>query len=594
MSTMMLFAGQAFAEDVVINFDNDYATLFPTLTGTSSNDSHDGDFTGPTTSTAVSGVTVTVAPAEGAKTPSRIWEKSPRLRMYSGTFTVTGTSITKIVFDAPKWTSVAAETGTLTDKTWVGEANEVVFTIGGNTQLKNITVTLGGEVIDPGEIEKVLVSDPMTDGLGNFTIDDKVLPEGLSYVWKSNNYGAVASAFYNGTSYETESWLISNVIDLTNATETKLSFSQALNKFSSIDAAKSQTAILMSVNGGEWQAVEGITYPDSLGWTYVENNINIASVADGQKVQFAFKYTSNAESAGTWEIKPFEIKGKGEATIEPGEAPEAKVKVASIARLLALGADTEDVELTLTDAKVLFNDGNYIYVRENGAAICFYQINAVKSLFKNNAVINGTIRLDYQVYKLLPEVKANNYTSADALIVTESEEEAMPVPATVTSIDEGENVCDLVTVTADLRRELKYKTDSLGVVVTDSVGNPVVSSTTYWLDDEEASIVVVNNGKNLKALAEEGVKTITVTGIVNTSNNAYQLKLTKNAEKAGDGPEPGIPGDVNGDGSVDVADISSIISVMAGTAEYDTADVNSDGTVDVADISSVISIMAGN
>jgi len=60
-------------------------------------------------------------------------------------------------------------------------------------------------------------------------------------------------------------------------------------------------------------------------------------------------------------------------------------------------------------------------------------------------------------------------------------------------------------------------------------------------------------------------------------------------------PDSGsIKGDVNGDGTVDVADISAIISVMAGTATYNAADVNGDGSVDVADISNVISIMAGN
>ena len=60
-------------------------------------------------------------------------------------------------------------------------------------------------------------------------------------------------------------------------------------------------------------------------------------------------------------------------------------------------------------------------------------------------------------------------------------------------------------------------------------------------------------------------------------------------------PDSGsIKGDVNGDGTVDVADISAIISDMAGTSEYVAADVNGDGTVDVADISNVISIMAGN
>ena len=53
--------------------------------------------------------------------------------------------------------------------------------------------------------------------------------------------------------------------------------------------------------------------------------------------------------------------------------------------------------------------------------------------------------------------------------------------------------------------------------------------------------------------------------------------------------------DVNGDGTVDVADISTVISVMAGdvSGAFGTAaDVNGDGTVDVADIASVISEMA--
>ena len=54
-----------------------------------------------------------------------------------------------------------------------------------------------------------------------------------------------------------------------------------------------------------------------------------------------------------------------------------------------------------------------------------------------------------------------------------------------------------------------------------------------------------------------------------------------------------LAGDVNLDGTVDVADVSAIISVMAGVANYPEADVNVDGTVDVADISAVITIMAG-
>ncbi len=54
-------------------------------------------------------------------------------------------------------------------------------------------------------------------------------------------------------------------------------------------------------------------------------------------------------------------------------------------------------------------------------------------------------------------------------------------------------------------------------------------------------------------------------------------------------------GDVNGDGVVDVADISSIVSVMSGNKgdiDIADADVNKDGAVDVADIATVISKMA--
>ena len=63
-----------------------------------------------------------------------------------------------------------------------------------------------------------------------------------------------------------------------------------------------------------------------------------------------------------------------------------------------------------------------------------------------------------------------------------------------------------------------------------------------------------------------------------------------------------MEGDVNGDGSVDVADIATVIDIMAGktpdsippgTDPYMVADVNKDGNVDVADIAFIITVMAG-
>ena len=158
MALLAVFGmGNAMAQGVEINFDDDYATLFPTLPGVSQSAnadqgieaSNDGDFNEATTSTAVGGFTVTVsAKDEGISNANRIWGASPRLRMYSGTFTVKGSGIKQIEFVAStNKFNLSTTTGTLTEKVWKGNANEVVFTVGGNTQLNKIVIN--GEDITP-------------------------------------------------------------------------------------------------------------------------------------------------------------------------------------------------------------------------------------------------------------------------------------------------------------------------------------------------------------------------------------------------------------------------------------------------------------
>ena len=103
----------------------------------------------------------------------------------------------------------------------------------------------------------------------------------------------------------------------------------------------------------------------------------------------------------------------------------------------------------------------------------------------------------------------------------------------------------------------------------------------------------------------EEVQTINVplTEEVSTLQDFVYFVLTS-AENAlihswqfgGASTHPDTKGDVNGDGDIDVADIATVISVMAegDTNPYrQTADVNADGEVDVADIATIISIMAG-
>ena len=76
----------------------------------------------------------------------------------------------------------------------------------GQNGLKNAAAfELSGEGVEPGpqpgsnDFEAAL-----TDNQGAWTFVDKILPEGLSYVWaQSSSYGMKASAYANGTKYVT-------------------------------------------------------------------------------------------------------------------------------------------------------------------------------------------------------------------------------------------------------------------------------------------------------------------------------------------------------------------------------------------------------
>ena len=160
VALMAMFIGNAFGQGTTFDFDNDYAKLFPTLTGTSANNSHDGDFTAATTSTAVDGFTVTVSAAdEGVTNANRIWSSTPRLRMYSGTFTVKGNGIKKIEFTHKDGNfNFTTETGKLEGKIWTGEANEVVFKCSKNTQINKIVINGDGGSETPTEPEHTNVT----------------------------------------------------------------------------------------------------------------------------------------------------------------------------------------------------------------------------------------------------------------------------------------------------------------------------------------------------------------------------------------------------------------------------------------------------
>ena len=149
MMALFLLCGSSYAgTDVKFDFDANGKDLFG-LPGESSNEANDGDFTEAKTA-IIDGVSITVSPAaEGVTNANRIWNKSPKLRMYSGTLIVAapaGHKITGMTFNQGKWNNGnLSDKGTLSSAGWEGNESLVMILIAGNTQFKDITVTLDGD-----------------------------------------------------------------------------------------------------------------------------------------------------------------------------------------------------------------------------------------------------------------------------------------------------------------------------------------------------------------------------------------------------------------------------------------------------------------
>ena len=196
LSLVLAFvASVTFAQEVTFDFDKDYKTLFPELTGTSSSTSHDGDITKTMTCTT-NGISVAVsAKTPGSSTDNRIWSSSPRLRMYSGTLTIQAPADKKIAsidIINEKWNAKnKADVGTINKGSWTGDANKVVYTIGGNTQIKSIKVMLAGtkiEYTDAASVKELLANNQEAKDYINLKLTNAKVLYVNSYKGTVNTY----------------------------------------------------------------------------------------------------------------------------------------------------------------------------------------------------------------------------------------------------------------------------------------------------------------------------------------------------------------------------------------------------------------------
>ena len=187
---------------------------------------------------------------------------------------------------------------------------EITFVVGKKLVTKTIILyqTGSGQAPLSGEFYSV---DFKKDGISGWEVIDVVKPDDLEAVWtESTSYGMVAKAYANNTNYESESWLVSPSIDLSQVQAAHLCFSHAGKYFT--DIKKDVTLWLLQEEAKAAEDVEAFTtqlsipvYP--VDFTFVESgDIDLSSYA-GSSIRLAFKYKSSTSKAGTYEVQNLRI-----------------------------------------------------------------------------------------------------------------------------------------------------------------------------------------------------------------------------------------------------------------------------------------------
>lgn len=189
----------------------------------------------------------------------------------------------------------------------------------------DINVDFDGGSTEPGE-EKVLLDESFATGQGQFTIDNKQLPDGSTYVWKhmAEYKYMKASAFVGGGPKASESWLVSPDLNLAGANSALLTFEHT-HKFAGTPSEE-LTLWITETAAENWAQLTIDKYGTNNDYNFVTASVDLSAYL-GKTVKFAFKYVSTTSAAGTWEIKNVKVVANGDGTVDPEPEPEPGVNL---------------------------------------------------------------------------------------------------------------------------------------------------------------------------------------------------------------------------------------------------------------------------
>lgn len=242
--------------------------------------------------------------------------------------------------------------------------------------------------------------------------------------------------------------------------------------------------------------------------TFDETTEVTINSAEGTKVYYTLDGTEPT-AASTEYAAPFTInksctvsaiamKGNNKSKVVTKEFTKVELEEVTIASLNTLTADKANLLLKLNNAKVVYVDGSTLHLREGDKALMFYN-SPIK--MAQNAIVSGTVKVDYDNYYGIHEVKGNAMTNADNLTITESAEVAKPVVTTIAEVLALKHIADLV--------------EFQNVQITSEVSD---TKTNYYAVSGGDKILLYGNDNVVKDFAGDG-KSYNVTGVFNNIYN---------------------------------------------------------------------------
>ena len=424
--------------------------------------------------------------------------------------------------------------------------------------MKKLLLSLVAVALGFSANAEVIYSEPFTESLGGFTTYGE-LPEGLDYVWAFDaQYGAKASAYVNGTRYETESWLVSPEIDLSGVSNVSLSFSQAVNyisgkvvsDFCQIYVGEAGTDPSVSA----WSNIsKDVNYPAGNNWTFVESGNISLSDFEGKKIQLAFLYKSTSEVAPTWEVKSVVVESDASST--PVIVPEL-----SVAEALVYLDSNEPATVIVTGyvTKVgnLGNSGGLTYylgdsVDASETLQVYYGLGLDGATFSspNDVLVGAKVQVKgyLKLYNGTPEIDSNS-------VMLSYNDDGLDTP---TVPDAPQGVLSVAEAVNDyINKGYRGKAMVKGIIseiISEEVSN--YGSLTYNIVDELGSSTYIQvysglglNGEKFQSVNEIEIgATVVVSGDLTLYNNIPEFNYNNYIVEytAASGAVKGISSDLN-------------------------------------------------